>query len=136
MSADVIRKNPETQAELLLKIFGKTAPTFVEAIAEWCKEFTVWGEFPDTWCVAVPKGYESFFVEPLTDATEASVLIPSNGYHGTLSPEAVGIVATLFVFNQLCFKYPDSAAVDKMFYDLRSFASEHNEARKIFAAID
>lgn len=62
-----------------------------------------------------------------------------NYYSGTLSPEAFGIVCTLYALNRLMFNEMPEPMLENLvekFYALRDFASTHEEADEIFAAID
>ena len=56
-----------------------------------------------------------------------------NYFEGTLSPDAAGIVACLYTFSHLSFRFE---VIGDHFHALREFASEHAEASLIFAAID
>jgi len=58
-----------------------------------------------------------------------------NGYEGALSADAAGIVASLYVINQLCWLEQSDKMIDH-YYSLRDYASEHSEANEIYAAID
>ena len=63
------------------------------------------------------------------------MVVVSNGYEGVLSADAVGIVASLYVINQLCWLDQSEKKIDH-YYSLRDYASEHSEANEIYAAID
>lgn len=58
-----------------------------------------------------------------------------NGYDGEVSADAAGIIATLFAFSHLSFRY-DDAELAEGFARLYSYAADHPEAREIFGAID
>ncbi|NWA64077.1 antirestriction protein [Pantoea sp. B9002] len=57
-----------------------------------------------------------------------------NGYEGVMSAEAAGIAVCLLVFSKLSFSYAKPFA--ELFHLLREFALDHQEAGKIFGAID
>lgn len=60
-----------------------------------------------------------------------------NGYEGTLSADAFGIVTALYAFSHLSFGDKAIARTyARHYHRLRDFASEHEEAAAIFAAID
>jgi len=57
-----------------------------------------------------------------------------NGFEGTMSYDAAGVVATMYAINGLIWKGADH--LDDAFYKLRDFAIEHPESRQILRAID
>jgi hypothetical protein len=61
------------------------------------------------------------------------IVVDGNGYDGTMSADAAGIVITLF---SLCRMAEHFESATDHFHALRDFASEHPEAGAIFAAID
>ena len=75
-----------------------------------------------------------WFMAPRGDKP-VEVTIVTNGYSGTMSPHAAGIVACLFVLNRICNETEEDGDIDA-FYALRSYAMNHAEAGAIFAAID
>lgn len=72
----------------------------------------------------------------LSQSEPLKIEVLGNGYAGTLSAEAAGIVVTLFALNRLSFRFPHLECLAERFYQLREFASDHPEAGEIFAAID
>lgn len=77
------------------------------------------------------------FMAPSTDKPLA-LFVDGNGFHGAMSPQAAGIVVTLFTLSHLSFRAegaPQELLVDH-YHALREFASDHAEAGLIFAAID
>lgn len=59
----------------------------------------------------------------------------SNGYEGTVSADAAGIIAALFAFSHLSFEVEDDHLAEA-YHRLRDYAGDHPEAAKIFGAID
>lgn len=60
-----------------------------------------------------------------------------NGFEGTLSPEAFGIVVCLYAYSGLSFAGDDFAEVSAEHYHLlRAYAMDHPEATSIMAATD
>lgn len=59
----------------------------------------------------------------------------SNGFEGTVSTDAAGIIACLLAFSHLSFDDPTDRMA-KAFHRLLDFASAHPEAGVIFQAID
>ncbi len=58
-----------------------------------------------------------------------------NGYQGTMSSDAAGIVATLFAINQLADELRTDAMVE-LYHALLDFGTEHAEQAAILSAID
>lgn len=58
-----------------------------------------------------------------------------NGYEGEVSAGAAGIIATLFAFSHLSFRF-DSDELADGFARLYAYATDHPEAREILQAID
>ena len=63
------------------------------------------------------------------------IAVDGNGFSGSMSADAAGIVATLFALCDLAAQVRDDAVID-LFHGLRDFAEEHAEMALIFAAID
>ena len=63
------------------------------------------------------------------------IAVDGNGFSGSMSADAAGIVATLFALCDLAAQVRDDAVID-LFHGLRDFAAEHAEMALIFAAID
>lgn len=63
------------------------------------------------------------------------VCIVNNGYEGSMSADALGIVVCIYVFNSFAARTMDDAIIE-LCHKLRDFALEHAECRAIFAAID
>lgn len=75
-----------------------------------------------------------FFMHPRAD-TPFLVRSP-NGYEGSLSAQAFGIVVSLFTFSNLSFTPELADVCGEQFHRLREVAMDHSEARGILAAID
>lgn len=58
-----------------------------------------------------------------------------NWFEGEVSPDAAGIIATLYALSQLANQVEDDAIIEQ-YYRLREFALEHPEKAAIAAAID
>lgn len=58
-----------------------------------------------------------------------------NGYEGEVSADAAGIIATLFTFSHMSFRYR-SEILTEGYARLYDYASVHAEAGEIFRAID
>lgn len=75
-----------------------------------------------------------FYLAPSLDEN-LDMVVDSNGYSGTLSADAAGIIVSLYVINHLCW-LDESELLINRYYLLRDYAAEHNEADEIFSAID
>jgi hypothetical protein len=58
-----------------------------------------------------------------------------NYYEGTVTPDAAGIIASLFALNQLCARTQIEEHIE-LYYYLRDYVYQHSERRQIFKAID
>lgn len=75
-----------------------------------------------------------FYMAPLTDS-DFILSVFGNGFEGTVSADAAGIVACLIGYNNVLWRTHEPQ-LNERFYQLREFALDHPEAGKIFAAID
>ena len=74
------------------------------------------------------------YLAPVSD-TPFRVAWDGNGYSGTVSADAAGIIATLFTLSHLSFQF-ESDRFAHAYARLHAYASEHPEAAEIFQAID
>jgi hypothetical protein len=75
-----------------------------------------------------------FYMTPYLDEN-LEMFVAGNGYEGTLSADAAGIIASLYVVNELCWADQSEKMINH-YYQLRDFAAEHAESSEIFSAID
>ena len=76
-----------------------------------------------------------FMMTPSADAPFH--VAAQNGYGGSLSAQALGIVVCLYTFSNLSFGGADFADVcAEQYHLLREYAMDHPEVRDILAAID
>lgn len=61
--------------------------------------------------------------------------VDGNGFRGTLSGDAAGIVVTLFALSHLSFRFPDTE-LGEIYHRLLGYAKQHPDAGKILATID
>jgi hypothetical protein len=64
-----------------------------------------------------------------------NIFVHGNGYEGSVSCDAAGIIATTYALNNLAWRTESEEIIDK-YYSLKDFAGQHPEFRQIFAAID
>jgi len=79
-----------------------------------------------------------FYMAPDFDAP-VRISVSGNYFDDVMSPDAAGVVISLFAINRLIGSMHGQHAVDTLidrYHFLRDFASEHAEAGLIFAAID
>jgi len=79
-----------------------------------------------------------FYMAPDSDAP-VRISVAGNYFDGVMSPDAAGVVISLFAMNKLISAMHGQHDVDALidrYHFLRDFASEHAEAGLIFAAID
>ena len=71
------------------------------------------------------------------DDDDRFAVLCDNGYEGSMTADAFGIVCVLYAFSHLSFSDDAIAGICARHYHLlRDFAAEHDEAEAIFAAID
>ena len=75
-----------------------------------------------------------FFMHPRADTQ--FIVSAQNGYEGSLSPQAFGIVVCLYTYSHLSFSPELSDVCGEHYHLLREVALENAEARGILAAID
>lgn len=63
------------------------------------------------------------------------IAVNGNGFEGSVSADAAGIIATLFMIGQLCGELQTEAMADA-YHALLDFATEHAEQAAILNAID
>ena len=63
-------------------------------------------------------------------------LAAPNGFEATVDANVGGLVATLYAFSHLAFKFESVEVFAERFHQLREFALEHAVSRTILAAID
>ncbi|BES73858.1 antirestriction protein (plasmid) [Marinobacter nanhaiticus D15-8W] len=75
-----------------------------------------------------------FYMAPATDQA-FRLVVPGNGFDGSMSADAAGVVASLVGINRALWA-SGSEVLNSRFYQLREFALDHPENAQIFAAID
>jgi hypothetical protein len=63
------------------------------------------------------------------------IAVHGNGYQGTVSADAAGIIATLFMIGQLAGEL-QTDAIAELYHALLDFGTEHAEQAAILSAID
>jgi Antirestriction protein len=132
---------PKIEARLVLegarigtlpRHFGARMMTFEHTVYYFMREFVA-GYKGALWDF-YELGNGGFYMAPKSDPVKFRV--HTNGFEGTLSPDAAGITVCLFTLSHLSFQYPSEEMFSDHFYALREFALEHTEAGLILAAID
>lgn len=75
-----------------------------------------------------------FYIAPHSNES-FNIFVHGNGYEGSLSSDAAGIIATTYALNNLAWRTESDEIIDK-YYALLDFAGQHHEFKQIFAAID
>ena len=70
-----------------------------------------------------------------TSKPRCRLFCEGNGFEGEVSSDAAGIIATLFAFSHLSFRYDDDELAEG-YGRLYEYAADHAEAAAIFQAID
>ena len=96
-----------------------------------------------TLCKSYRGGYWEFYdlsnggcYLALRSQTPLDLDIHSNGFQGTVSPDAAGIIVTLFTLSELAFRHENEEIFSTRFHQLRDFAQSHADQALIFQAID
>ncbi|BCA97242.1 hypothetical protein TUM19329_36030 (plasmid) [Legionella antarctica] len=79
-------------------------------------------------------GNNGFYMAPHSSES-FTIFVHGNGYEGSVSCDAAGIIATTYALNNLAWLTESEELIDK-YYSLLDFARQHPEFRQIFAAID
>ena len=92
-------------------------------------------------CPRYTGGYWEFFDLSnggcyLAPSGGAYALVAPNGFEATVSGDIAGLIASLYAFNHLAFKYQATDVFSERYHQLREFALEHAESRVVLAAID
>jgi len=75
------------------------------------------------------------YAAPDLDAATVAVKWADNYFDGAMTPDAFGVVTTLYALSAACCVTPTDTLADR-YHALRDYAAEHEEARQIFRAID
>lgn len=77
----------------------------------------------------------TFFMYP---KKEGLLLVECYGNHFSeyMKPETAGLTACLFALNSYSWLKPESEKISKLYYRLKNFAMEHEDALQIMRAID
>jgi hypothetical protein len=59
----------------------------------------------------------------------------ANGFEGTVSADAAGIIVTMYALSHLSFEFPSQLLAER-YMQVRVLAMEHPECKAILAAID
>lgn len=108
-------------------------------------ESTVYGNLASM-CDAYRGGYwefyelsnGGFYMAPRLEH-ELTLDCPGNGFNGSVSADAAGIVATLYTLSQMSHKYVGKPVGNRCadnYHRLLAFVDGHPQARSIFSAID
>jgi hypothetical protein len=124
---------PEAQRlDFLATLFGRHFMRGEQLVYRWMDEL----------CEAYSGGYWEYvklsngggYMAPRREGT-MRLFVDGNHFEGDMSPDAAGIVASMFALCQMANEKQDETITDH-YYALRAFASGHSEASLIFQALD
>lgn len=127
--------NPAEQFPLLLGSIGSlalaTQNLISTAIANYCAEYGD-RDLIEQWhgCM-LSNG--AFYLAPPDNGSAYKMYCADNGYHGTMSADAAGIVANLVAFDQIA-TYTGARSHHRLLNGLREWAGAHPESAAIMAA--
>ena len=126
---------PETaRATFLPELFGQrhffVAENVLYNFMGWLSPEDYGGGFWDFYALDEKPLY---MVPPARDAYR--IACETNGYMGSVSADAAGIIVTLFTFSHLSIKY-ESDVLAEGYQRLYDYAAGHPEAAAVFGAID
>lgn len=75
-----------------------------------------------------------FYMAPRADKS-FRLTNADNHYEGSVTPDAAGIIASLFALNRLCARTQIEEHIE-LYYHLREYIYQHPERREILKAID
>lgn len=121
----------EARLEFLPKLFGRWFLHVESAVYTWMRQLCT--------------DYDGDYWEFMTLSNDGGYLRPGggpwvlqvdgNGFSGSLSNDAAGIVVTLFTLSHLAFRFPESD-LGRCYHCLLDYARQHPEAGRMLAAID
>ena len=127
----------EARLNFLPKYFGARIMVQAETLV-----YRFMDEFCRAYAGAFWRYYElsngGFYMAPDV-SQDVRIAVQSNDFDRVMSPDAAGIVTTLFALSHLTFELQDDplgAQLTDHFHSLRDFAAGHEEAGLIFSAID
>jgi hypothetical protein len=116
----------------LNSIFGRYAIRLESLAFSWMKRLSK--DYTGGYWNFYTLNNNGFYMAPRMDKT-VHMSNALNWFEGSVTPDAAGIIASLFALNQLC----NETAIDEhieLYYALREYAAQHPEHRLIFKAID
>lgn len=131
MTSTAITAQPVESNSFLMEKIGKHCILWEASLFSWADKLC-----PDyhggQWDIISLSNSGFYYQPPLEDEV---LLVSPNGSSKTVSKDAAGITISLFAFNHLTYLTQDKLLND-LFYQLRSYAFEHDESSAIFAIID
>jgi Antirestriction protein len=124
--------NESARVDTIHSVFGSYALRFESLTYSWMKRLNK--EYDGGYWNYYTLSNNGFYMAPSLDKV-VHMSNAENWFEGAVTPDAAGIIASLFAANQLC----NQTAIDEhieLYYALREYAKEHPEHRLIFKAID
>lgn len=141
---NTVEMDSDEFARFMVDFIGPLAAHVPTAFRNIFEQLTGLDEFPafKTYLVTVEGSSTRAFYISLQNDTQAGyeLDIASNYFRGTVSPDAMGLILTLYVFNSMMWsgEMPERTQryLHNGFYLLRDLAANHPEAALIYGAID
>lgn len=122
------------RASTLSKHLGMLAVRGAAQFSYFLQHFTHGKQGADWELLELSNG--AFYLRPTANAETVKLDVPISGFHGEVSLDAAGIVATLHMLNWLANVAADNDSVIDQYFALRKYALSLPEEPKIRAAID
>ncbi|MDX7789003.1 antirestriction protein [Aeromonas caviae] len=78
----------------------------------------------------------TWYMRPVDTSQSIHIAVFGNFFDEKVSPDAAGVIVTLFALNTLCYRFQNEPKVFEAFERLKEFAAKHQEGGAIYRAID
>jgi hypothetical protein len=115
-------------------VFGRHAIVFESYVYAWMKRLAGEKQYKGGYWNYYRLSNNGFYMAPSHDKA-FHLSNADNYFDGSVTPDAAGIIASLFALGQLCNRTGIKEHIE-LYYVLRDYAHQHPEHRLIFKAID
>jgi len=133
-SQSAIRVPDERRMDFLPRLFGQRLLIIGEHTVFRFMEILSPGDYGGGLWDFYERAGQPLYLAP-TSKPRCRLFCEGNGFEGEVSSDAAGIIATLFAFSHLSFRYDDDELAEG-YGRLYEHAADHAEAAAIFQAID
>ncbi|MGL6531691.1 antirestriction protein [Aeromonas hydrophila] len=141
MQTAVVERQPlkvhtaSSQHIRLLKTLGCGAHHLEDVVFRFMREFCA--EYQGgAWEYCEDPSSCTWYMRPIDSRQNIHLSVFGNYFDEKVSPDAAGIIVTLFALNTLCYRFTNEPRVFDAFERLKSFAVDHLERPAIFRAIN